>query len=129
MADIAVADGIRTIVATPHIKGEVHLPQFLQQQVVKLNEVLRRRNYPLQVLVGADVSAMLPPQEIAHYTINGSNYFLLEFPHSHLPQQASQMVFNMCMAGLRPIITHPERNPSIIRETLARTPRTVPVIC
>ncbi len=116
MADIAVADGIHTIVATPHIKGEVHLPQFLQQQVVKLNEVLTKRNYPLQILVGADVSAMLPPQEIARYTINGSNYFLLEFPHSHLPKQARQMVFNMCMAGLRPIITHPERNPSIIRE-------------
>ncbi|OEU53149.1 MAG: hypothetical protein BA871_01415 [Desulfuromonadales bacterium C00003096] len=116
MAEIAIADGIHTIVATPHIKGEVHVPQFLQQQVAKLNGVLNKRGYPLQILTGADVSAMLPPQEIAHYTINGTNYFLLEFPHSHLPHQANQMVFQMCLAGLRPIITHPERNPSIIRE-------------
>lgn len=116
MADIAIKDGVRTIVATPHIKGEVHSPQFLQQQVAELNEVLKKRNYPLQILRGADVSAMLPPQEIAHYTINGGKYFLLEFPHSHLPLHASDMVFAMLLAGLLPIITHPERNPSIIRE-------------
>lgn len=116
MADIAVEDGIRIIVATPHIKGEVHLPEFLRQQVADLNTVLRKRGYPLQILVGADVSAMLPAQVIARYTIHGSNYFLLEFPHSHLPQQANQMVFALLLAGLRPIITHPERNPSIIRD-------------
>lgn len=116
MADIAIKDGIRTIVATPHIKGEVHLPQFLRQQVDDLNEILNKRNYPLQILTGADVSAMLPPQEIARYTINGGKYFLLEFPHSHLPLHANQLVFEMLLAGLLPIITHPERNPSIIRE-------------
>ncbi|OEU72235.1 MAG: hypothetical protein BA874_10455 [Desulfuromonadales bacterium C00003068] len=116
MAEIAIADGISTIVATPHIKGEVHLPQFLLQQVEELNTVLKKRGYPLDILTGADVSAMLPPQEIARYTINGGKYFLLEFPHSHLPMNANQMVFEMLLAGLLPIITHPERNPTIIRE-------------
>lgn len=115
MADIAIGDGISHIVATPHIKGEVHSPLFLQQRVAELNTVLRKRGYPLEILTGADVSAMLPPQAIARYTINGSNYFLLEFPHSHLPQNASQLVFDMLLGGLRPIITHPERNPSIMR--------------
>lgn len=115
MADIAIKDGISHIVATPHIKGEVHSPQLLQQRVADFNAVLTKRGYPIKILTGADVSAMLPPQAVARYTINGSNYFLLEFPHSHLPQNANQMVFEMLLAGLRPIITHPERNPSIMR--------------
>lgn len=116
MADIAIKDGISTIVATPHIKGKVHLPQFVHQRVAELNNVLKKRNYPLQILPGADVSAILPPQEIARYTINGGKYFLLEFPHSHLPLHANDMVFEILLADLLPIITHPERNPSIIRE-------------
>jgi protein-tyrosine phosphatase len=116
MVEIAVADGISHIVATPHIKGEVHSPQFLQQQVADFNAVLKKRGYPLQILTGADVSAMLPPGVLARYTINGGNYFLLEFPHSHMPRNASELVFQMLLAGLRPIITHPERNPSIIRD-------------
>lgn len=115
MADIAINDGISHIVATPHIKGEVHSQQFLRQQVADLNSVLTKRHYPLKILSGADVSVMLPPQVIARYTINDSNYFLLEFPHSHLPQNAGQMVFQMLLNGLTPIITHPERNPSIMR--------------
>jgi len=116
MAEIAIEDGISAIVATPHIKGEVHSPQFLQQQVDDFNDILKKRGYPLQVLTGADVSAMLPPQVLARYTINGGNYFLLEFPHSHLPRNASELVFQILLSGLRPIITHPERNPSIIRD-------------
>lgn len=116
MAEIAVQDGVSHIVATPHIKGEVHSPQFLKQQVADFNDVLKKRGYPLEVLVGADVSAILPPQVLARYTINSSNYFLLEFPHSHLPRNASEIVFQILLAGLRPIITHPERNPSIIRD-------------
>lgn len=116
MAEIAIEDGISRIVATPHIKGEVHSPQFLQQQVDEFNAVLNKRGYPLQIFTGADVSAMLPPHEVARYTINGSSYFLLEFPHSHLPLNANEMVFELLLAGMLPIITHPERNPSIVRD-------------
>jgi protein-tyrosine phosphatase len=116
MAEIAVADGITHIVATPHIKGEMHSPEFLDERVRNFNDKLQRIYSPLQVLRGADVSAVLPPEVLARYTINSGPYFLLEFPHSHLPLNADEMVFKMLLAGLRPIITHPERNPSIIRD-------------
>ncbi len=116
MAKLAVADGVSCIVATPHIKGEVHSPQYLQQQVADFNAVLKKQGYPLLIVTGADVSAMLPPEVLARYTINGGKYFLLEFPHSHLPHNANELVFQILLSGLRPIITHPERNPSIMRD-------------
>jgi protein-tyrosine phosphatase len=116
MAEIAVADGITRIVATPHVKGEVHSPEFLSERVRQFNDKLQRTYTPLQVLKGADVSFLLPPVVVARYTINDGPYFLLEFPHSHLPHNADEIVFKIQLGGLRPIITHPERNPSIIRD-------------
>ncbi len=115
MAEIAVADGITQIVATPHIKGDIHSPDFLAQRIRQFNEKLQRIYSPLKILGGADVSAAFPPEVLSLYTINNGPYFLLEFPHSHLPHNADEIVFKIMLAGLRPIITHPERNPSIIR--------------
>jgi protein-tyrosine phosphatase len=116
MAEIAAADGIRHIVATPHVKSEILSPAFLEEKVRQLNDKLQRVFSPLQVLRGADVSAVLPPELLARYTINKGPYCLLEFPHSHLPRNAEELVFRILVAGLRPIITHPERNPSVVRD-------------
>lgn len=116
MAEIAVADGITHIVATPHIKGEIHSPEFLDEKVQQFSDKLKNIYSPLNVLRGADVSFILPPEMLAQFTINNGPYFLLEFPHSHLPHNAEDIVFKILLAGLRPIITHPERNPSIIRD-------------
>ena len=41
---------------------------------------------------------------------------LIEFPHTHLPADAGEAVFDALSFGLVPIITHPERNPSIIQD-------------
>ena len=116
MAEIAVADGITQIVATPHVKGDIHSPAFFDQCIRQFNEKLQRIYSPLKIVGGADVSAAFPPEVLALYTINKGPYFLLEFPHSHLPHNADEIVFKIMLAGLRPIITHPERNPSIIRD-------------
>ena len=37
----------------------------------------------------------------------------MEFPHTHLPANADDAIFEALNHGLVPIITHPERNPSI----------------
>ncbi|MEZ4485396.1 MAG: CpsB/CapC family capsule biosynthesis tyrosine phosphatase [Syntrophotaleaceae bacterium] len=42
--------------------------------------------------------------------------FFVGISHSHLPLNANEMVFELLLAGLMPIITHPERNPSILRD-------------
>lgn len=114
MARIAVADGIRKIVATPHLTTSLS-PQIIRDGVDQLNKAFKRFDIPLEVLPGADASALLPADILKDHTINGTNYILFEFPHSHTPQNAAELVFNVLLAGLRPIITHPERNPSIVR--------------
>ena len=116
MARVAAEDGISHIVATPHIRETLHPPVFLKKNVTKLNEVLQKYQVPVEILCGADVYAMLPPREVLGYAINNSQYILIEFPYTHVPANAADIIFNFKLQGLIPIITHPERNPSVIRE-------------
>lgn len=120
MAKIAAADGVKKIVATPHVKETIHSAGFLKKCVAKLNEVLKERQVPVEILYGADVSALLAPEDLKGYTINNTRFILIEFPYTHIPLNARDILFNLVLCGLTPIITHPERNPSVIRnpETL-----------
>ncbi|HKN19104.1 MAG TPA: CpsB/CapC family capsule biosynthesis tyrosine phosphatase, partial [Dissulfurispiraceae bacterium] len=70
---------------------------------------------PISILFGAEVNAVLDARYMKDYAIEGTNYILLEFPHTHLPKNAKGILFNMALKGFNPIITHPERNPSIIK--------------
>ncbi|MEW5746966.1 MAG: CpsB/CapC family capsule biosynthesis tyrosine phosphatase [Nitrospirota bacterium] len=120
MARIAAADGITAIVATPHVTEEVYPAEIITQKVQELNRELSRLGIPVAVLQGADVNALLDPDLLRGYTINGSDYLLLEFPYTHLPINTRDILFAMSIKGYIPVITHPERNPSVINnpETL-----------
>lgn len=115
MARIAVADHIRQIVATPHIKNNIHAPDFIRERVGWFNQELKKKGIDLEILPGAEVSSMLNISIMREHTLNGTDYILLEFPHSHLPLNARQIVFDALMAGMTPIIPHPERNPTVVR--------------
>jgi protein-tyrosine phosphatase len=116
MARIAAADGIRTIVATPHLTDGQYTAEVIATGVTGLNKALADHAIQLRILRGADINVMLYIPDLEDYTINGTKYLLYEFPHSHMPANADQIIFNAMSKGLYPIITHPERNPSVIRD-------------
>jgi protein-tyrosine phosphatase len=115
MARMAVADGIDTIVATPHVLELPYPPDRIAEGVRRFREALRSAQIPLKIQVGAEVSVLLEPARLSPYTLHATSYILFEFPHTHVPQNAGQFFFNATLAGLKPIIAHPERNPSFIR--------------
>ncbi len=114
MARIAANDGIKKIVASPHIKDTLHPVNKIKESAGKLNNRLSELKIPVEILIGADVSLVIKPSHINGYTINNTRYLLIEFPHSHLPKNAKGILFNLKIANYIPIITHPERNPSVI---------------
>lgn len=116
MARIAAADGITIIVATPHLKDRVNLAEKIISGVIKLNARLTELKIPVKILPGADVNVMVSLPSLKDYTINGTSYILYEFPYTHMPGNSRQIIFNAMSSGLHPVITHPERNPSVIRE-------------
>lgn len=115
MAKIASRDGVCKIIATPHINDNKYTIQDIIKRVDQLNRLLKENSIPVIVYPGAEVSIGLDPAIIPKYTLNHTNYTLIEFPHNHLPSFAGKILSWLISKGLKPIIAHPERNYSIIR--------------
>lgn len=120
MAKMAVEEGITKIVASPHHKNR-HYENYKEEIVTHvkvLNELLQANDIPLEVLVGQEVR--IYGEVLADYengeiqTINDTNYLLIEFPFKSVPQYADQLIYDLQIAGLRPIIVHPERNQELL---------------
>ena len=114
MAEIAVADGITKIIATPHIRGPLPSEDDILRETDSLNLLLAKNNIPLEIIPAAEVYAMAAPTLLTDRTINNTKYVLIEFPLSHLPAEAGRVIFDLRVNGYRPIIAHPERIPNII---------------
>ena len=113
MAESAIAGGITHVVATPHSCSEYffdfeHVRQLRDELQVKIG----RR---LQLATGCDFH-MNPEnlESLRHnpsiYCINQRDYLLVEFNEISIPPALDQTLHEIQLAGLRPIITHPERN-------------------
>jgi len=113
MARMAAADGIAVIVATPHLNEKLYDPAEIEQRVSRLNQLLQTERIPISIMAGADVSVVFKPDQVRGFTINETDYILVEFPHTHLPKFAAEILAQFVASGFKPIITHPERNPSI----------------
>jgi protein-tyrosine phosphatase len=115
MARIAWADGITTVVCTPHILPTVYenAGPEIKAAVTLLQEALSSADIPLRLWSGADVH-IVPDllsglKEGRILTLAGSRYLLLEPPHHVMPPQFDDYIFKLQSAGYVAILTHPER--------------------
>jgi protein-tyrosine phosphatase len=118
MCRMAVADGITTIAATPHVSDVFpNAAASIAGAVAELRGRLAQAGIPLEVVVGGDyhVRTDLSPQTVLTLGGNG-RYFLLEFPYQIVPPQADAFVKVLAGRGLAPIVTHPERIASLQRD-------------
>lgn len=116
MCQIAEADGITAIVATPHSMNGLYSNQkeTVCQKVCELNEILKREKIDVTILPGLDLH--LYPELILHLkegkilTVNNKGcYLIVEFPDV-ISSQVESLCFNLQVSGVIPIISHPERN-------------------
>jgi protein-tyrosine phosphatase len=121
MARIAVAEGIETVVATPHQLGNfaTNRGETIREAVVRLQALLDAEQVPLRVLPGADVRiedgmlAKLKSGEVLTLA-DGRRHVLLELPHElYFPLEP--LLAQLAAAGLAGILSHPERNQGILR--------------
>ncbi|WP_068675292.1 tyrosine-protein phosphatase [Oceanobacillus sp. Castelsardo] len=116
MAREAVRHGITSIIATPHHRNGKYDNDraSIKGQVEKLNELLVQENIPLTVLPGQETRIngdMIEDLENAELLpLNETKYLFVEFPSGHVPRYSAQMLFDIQVAGYKPIIVHPERN-------------------
>jgi protein-tyrosine phosphatase len=118
MCRMAVADGVQRIVATPHFyRGLFPTPSVaaVEAALVELRSLCKKGLIQnLRLVVGSDChlheDLITNIQEGRIPTINGSRYLLLEPPSDNLPPRLDHFLFEISLAGVTPILTHPERN-------------------
>lgn len=115
-ARMAVTDGVRTIVATPHCKEgfyENGMPEVMPA-VERLRTRLATEQVPLELLPGAEVH--IAPDLVSRVrdgraptlADNGTT-LLLELSLRHYPVELENLVFELKLAGIEPVFAHPER--------------------
>lgn len=122
MAQMAVEDGIGTIVATPHQLGNHanNSGATIRQTAARFQAVLESRRIPLRVLPGADVR--IEPELVRKIRVGDvvtladrRKHVLLELPHEvYLP--LDRLLAELHAAQLTGILSHPERNHGILMQ-------------
>jgi protein-tyrosine phosphatase len=117
MLRIAAADGITTIVATPHAHHT--RPAAIQRAVARLNTLSREYDLSVTVLAGSEVRVGPGIVERVRsgqlLTLNGSASILIElYLHDEWPLALVERALDRLLdAGLQPVLAHAERYPFV----------------
>lgn len=116
MAEMAIADGITHVIGTPHASQDhAFLPELVKQRRNEIQALFEGR---LLFATGCDFHLSFENlqdirQDPSRFTLNQKTYLLVEFADYSIPPSLDQALHQLQLAGLRPVITHPERNPLI----------------
>jgi len=133
MAQVAYNDGIHTIVATPHVLKGVfaNSRDKILSAVALLNQTLKEHNIKVNILPGAeyylepDLALSLAQGKLLTLNDKG-RYLLVELPSAFIPEYTAQVLYEIQLQGVTPIIAHPERNasvaarPALLQEMVAK---------
>lgn len=122
MARIAAGDKIGTLVATPHVIRGVFesSKEEILAAIGNLNGELLQQEIPVRVMAGAEyyLEPDLPERNRSGQlmTINDTGrYLLVELPAEQVPHYTGQILYELQLQGITPIIAHPERNAGFMR--------------
>ena len=119
MAKASAADGVTHVVCTPHANGQfAYQPELNLQKVTELQARLDADGVPLKVSIGCDFHLSYDNIQDAkadpgRFSINGLGYLMVEIPDYGIPALLSETFYELQLAGLTPVLTHPERNPTL----------------
>jgi protein-tyrosine phosphatase len=115
-ARMAAADGVKTLVATPHCKEGFYVNERddVLQRVGELSKRLAEEGIELELLPGAEVH--ICPDLVdrvrdgrAPTLADNGRTLLLELSLSQYPVELENLVFQLKLGGVEPLLAHPER--------------------
>jgi protein-tyrosine phosphatase len=118
MCRMAAEDGIKTIVATPHLFDGMHAPPSRDDIRRKIDLVMEASGGVVEIIPGGETRYSHEIFQEARdkqtrMRLNGSSYMLLEFDFMMVPPNIEMTIFQILQAGIMPVIAHPERNARI----------------
>ncbi|HVM75880.1 MAG TPA: CpsB/CapC family capsule biosynthesis tyrosine phosphatase [Candidatus Saccharimonadales bacterium] len=113
MAEDAIADGITHVVGTPHASPDYGFDYRRVQAACA--ELTGRLGGRLTIATGCDFhlsheNLVAIRRDPHSFCLNQHDYLLVEFNEFSIPPSMDQTLHELQLAGLRPIVTHPERN-------------------
>jgi protein-tyrosine phosphatase len=119
MARMAADDGITHVVCTPH--ANARYPFDAERNRGLLAEVRQTiADAGIRLILGSGCDFHLSYDNVRdalanprRYTVNGGEYLLVELPDYALPPTLEETFYSLRLGGMTPILTHPERNPSL----------------
>jgi protein-tyrosine phosphatase len=119
LAQAFVNDGVRHVVATPHVfPGRFnntrttieHAVEQFQKELLA-NEIDLAVQVAGEVRLSEDVIALFEQEELPYLgELEGYRTLLLELPDGQIPLGTDKLVAWLIKRGVRPVIAHPERN-------------------
>ena len=118
MAEVAIAEGVTHIMCTPHSSDSY--PYQAAVNAERMAEIQARVGDRIELGLACDFHLNADNiqdalQNPLKYSIRGKGYLLVEFPEMAMPPQLGEALNRLQAAGYTNIITHPERNPVIVR--------------
>ncbi|HSM59288.1 MAG TPA: CpsB/CapC family capsule biosynthesis tyrosine phosphatase [Longimicrobiales bacterium] len=114
-----VRAGIRRIITTPHIDGNLtHDPSRLEPRLSEVDrafgeaaDAVRARFPDVEFARGHEVMLDVPDPDFSDERLRmaGTSFVLVEWPRLHLPPGTPKVLERIRAAGYRPIVAHPER--------------------
>lgn len=120
MLKAAYEDGIRTIIATPHIAPGIKpfSREVLESKVTEARWYCEQNGFDMNIHLGSEIfyndyaERLLVEQRIP--TLAGSNKVLLEFPDKVSYEELERAINTTLRSGLIPVLAHIERYNRII---------------
>lgn len=122
MAKQAVAEGISTIIATPHHRHPSYdnPKKVVETNIALINDQIQAEKIPLKVLSGQEIRlfgelALILDSNDDLLTLGESKMILIELPSSNIPHYTQKLFYDLLVKGYSPIIAHPELNDEIVK--------------
>ncbi len=119
MVKASAEDGVTHIVCTPHANGTYDfVPEANAAKVAELHERLVAEGVTMNIGLGCDFhlsydNILAAKEDPSRFSVNGLGYLMVEIPDYGVPRGLTETFYELQLVGLTPILTHPERNPTI----------------
>lgn len=120
MVRMAVDDGVTHIAATPHANNKFHYDRMAHEQLLQSVRQALPADLAGRITLGlgSDFHITFDNVEAAgkdpsYFSINGKGYLMVELPDVGIPPNLRETLYELRIAGMTPILTHPERNITI----------------
>lgn len=108
--------GYRKVITTPHIMGDYYQnsKETILPALDLVREALHKNNIELEIeaaaeyYLDAEFQDKLRSKDLMTF---GDNYLLFEVSYLNAPENLAENIFNIQMAGYKPVLAHPERYP------------------